>query len=349
MVDLEVLRGRLETFLGEIFHRPVEVSELTTLTGGYSLVTVAFTAATPEGPARYVLRADPPSDAALTHTDRTREWELLEALTAAGTVAMPAARWADLSGDLLGTPAMILDFIEGPNLLAHVRAHDSSDHPRIALEVAESIAAIHVAGEAAVPATFERPGSWDAYIDDIIDGWRSVERSHPEHDPSIRWLAAWLDTHRPPPTPLTLVHGEFQTTNVMVDGTGALQVIDWEYAHVGDPRVDLGWLQQCAAFMPPDLVAADPVGFCRRYREVTGLSEEVVNPLTIAWFAVASGYKALGGLLGGIASMAAGTNRLITSAYLVSAMSLSHGMWRETVRGLEAAMTMTGARAEAAR
>src|SRR5882672_1780586 len=101
MVDIEATRGRLEAFLGTTFQTPVEVSGLAQLQGGYSLVTVAFTATTGDGTARYVLRADPPSDAALSHTDRTREWELLAALTASGTVPMPAARWADVSGEIL--------------------------------------------------------------------------------------------------------------------------------------------------------------------------------------------------------------------------------------------------------
>jgi aminoglycoside phosphotransferase (APT) family kinase protein len=348
VVDLEAVRARLEAFLGATHDGPVAVTDLAPLAGGYSLVTIRFTATTSSGAAQYVLRADPPPDATMNHTDRAREWELLAALTGAGAVPMPAARWADTTGELLGSPAIILDYVEGRNLLAYLGEIDQSEHTRVAFDLAETIGTVHLAGEAVVPATFERPGSWDAYIDGFVEGWRNVERSHCERDPFIRWVAGWLDSHRPLPAPLTLVHGEFQTSNVMVDASGAMHVIDWEYAHVGDPRVDLGWLQSCAAFMPPDLIGLDPMGFCRRYCEVTGLSEDVVNPLTVAWFAVASGHKALGGMLDGIASMAAGTNHVVTSAYLLSAMSLTHRMWRENVRGLEVALAMTDAPVEVA-
>jgi hypothetical protein len=43
----------------------------------------------------------------------------------------------------------------------------------------------------------------------------------------------------------------------------------------------------------------------------------------------------MGALLQGIAAVATGDNHLITSAYLVSAMPLMHGLWRETVHALE--------------
>ena len=349
MVDLEQLRVRLEALLRAVGAADqVTVSDVTPLTGGYSLFTARFTASTPDGSSTYVVRADPPGDAALTHTDRAQEWQLLQALTADGQVPMPAARWADPDGDHLGSPGIILDFIDGPQLLGHLQTTDSSQHRALALDLATAVASIHRAGEAIAPASFERPRSWDDYIDAFIAGWRQVEAAHVERDPFIRWVAAWLDSHRPPPAPLTLVHGEFQTGNVMLDRAGTMQIIDWEYAHIGDPRIDLGWAQNVAAFSPPDLIALDPVAFCQRYCDVSGLSAEVVNPLTVGWFAVLGGYKALGALMQGIAAMAAGQNHLITSAYLVSALPFSHRLWRQGVQGMEAAMAAIEAQMEAA-
>ena len=332
MVDLELVGGRLAAFLQEQTGEPVVVDDLRLLTGGYSLVTVAFTATTDAGSASYVLRTNPPGDAALTQSDRAKEAEILGALTDAGTVPMPELRWADPTGEALGSPSLVLDFIDGPPLLARLREVEPDEFAALALQLAETIGTVHVAGNAAAPASLERPATWDEYVDGFIDGWRAVERAYPERDPFIRWVADWLDGHRPPPAPLTLVHGEFQTGNVMLDSSGAMQVIDWEYAHIGDPRVDLGWIQNVAAFAPPDPIAVDPVGFCRRYCEVTGLDEEVVNPSTVAWFTVAAGYKSMGALLQGIAAVATGDNHLITSAYLVSAMPFIHRLWRETVR-----------------
>jgi aminoglycoside phosphotransferase (APT) family kinase protein len=348
MVDLESVRDRLAAFLQDQHGAPVEIGDLEVLTGGYSLVTVGFSATTAEGTARYVLRTNPPADAALTQSDRAQEAEVLAALTEAGTVPMPRLRWSDPTGEALGSPSLILDFVDGPQLLSRLREVDEAEAASLALQLAETLGTVHVAGNAAAPSTLDRPASWDAYIDGFIEGWRSVERAYPESNPFIRWVADWLDVHRPPPAPLTLVHGEFQTGNVMLDSSGAMQVIDWEYAHIGDPRADLGWMQNVAAFTPPDPMAVDPVGFCRRYCEVTGLDEEIVNPSTVAWFTVAAGYKSMGALLQGIAAVATGDNHLITSAYLVSAMPFIHGLWRETVHALEADAAAARSTVEAA-
>ena len=44
--------------------------------------------------------------------------------------------------------------------------------------------------------------------------------------------------------PLALVHGDCQPSNVLVaDGADPL-VIDWEFAHIGDPREDIGYYSQ---------------------------------------------------------------------------------------------------------
>jgi aminoglycoside phosphotransferase (APT) family kinase protein len=343
------LASRLRAFLrDETGDQELEVSEVTPLTGGYSLFTARFTVTSAAGSTTYVLRADPPADASLTSTDRVKEWDLLAALTAEGSMPMPAARYADVDGTRLGSRAIILDHVDGPQLLGRLQEADDAEQAALALQLATTIGVVHRAGAGAAPPSFDRPSSWDAYIDEFIAGWRQVEAANAEHNPFIRWVAAWLDVHRPPAAPLTLVHGEFQTGNVMLDPSGEMSVIDWEYAHVGDPRVDLGWIQNVANFSPPDLIAIDPDGFCTRYREVTGLSEDVVNPGTVAWFSILGGYKAIGALMQGMNAMAAGANHLITSAYLVSALPLSHRIWREAATGLEAAMAATELQMEAA-
>jgi aminoglycoside phosphotransferase (APT) family kinase protein len=348
-MELNVLGKQLEEFLREQGEPPdLTVTDLAPIPGGYSLVTIGFTVTTSGGSRRYVLRLNPPEDAALSRTDRRQEWELLSGLTARSEVPMPAARWFD-DGTHLGRPGIVLDFIDGPQLGAHAAAGDDVQRRRLGLQMAETLAAVHAHGADAVPASHPRPESWDAYLDGFIAAWREVEATHAERNPFIRYVAAWLEAHKPPPAPLTLTHGEFQTGNVMLDTAGRMHVIDWEYAHVGDPRVDLGWCQNVAAFSPPDLIGLDPVAFCGRYCEVSGLSPEVVNPLTVGYFAILAGAKAFGAMLAGVSAMARGENHLLTSAYLVSAESFAHRLWLGGTRQLEAAMAAMAAPMEANR
>jgi aminoglycoside phosphotransferase (APT) family kinase protein len=347
MSDVHALPERLE----ELLRRngapaDVKVSDVRPISGGYSLLTYGFTTTSAEGTRRHVLRTDPPAGAALTATDRRHEWELLTELTAKGTVPMPAALAFD-DGSLLGRPGIVLDFIDGPQLGAHAAAADDGERRRLAGQLAETLAAVHGAGADAAPERYARPADWDEYVDGLIAAWREVEANHAERNPFLRYVACWLEAHKPPPAPLTLVHGEFQTGNVMIDAQGRMQIIDWEYAHVGDPRFDLGWCQNVAAFAPPDLIGLDPVGFCARYCELTGASPAVVNPLTVGYFSILAGAKAFGALLAGIAAMARGQNHLLTSAYLVSAEPFTHRLWMGGTRQLEAAVAALATQMEA--
>jgi aminoglycoside phosphotransferase (APT) family kinase protein len=331
--------GALRTRLEELLRREgepddVRVSDVRPIQGGYSLITMGFTATSSAGTRRYVLRADPDA-AAIARTDRRTEWELLAALTADGRMPMPAARCFD-DGALLGTPGIVLDFVDGPQLGAHAGASDDAELARLAAGLAETLAAIHAVDPGLAPACCPRPASWDEYVDGLIAAWRQLEAEHVERNPFLRHVARWLEDHRPPPAPLRLVHGEFQTGNVMLAPDGRMLVVDWEYAHVGDPRIDLGWCQNVAAFNPPDLIGLDPVGFCARYAELSGLSAEVVNPATVAYFSILGGAKAFGQLLRGIAALARGETSVLTTAYLVSAESFTHRLWMGATRQLDA-------------
>jgi aminoglycoside phosphotransferase (APT) family kinase protein len=99
--------AELANRLGDLLRRhgepEVQVTDVRPISGGYSLLTYGFSATTPVGRRRYVLRLDPPVGASLTHTDRRAEWELLSRLTAIAAVPMPTARVFD-EGSVLGRP-----------------------------------------------------------------------------------------------------------------------------------------------------------------------------------------------------------------------------------------------------
>src|SRR6478752_8757051 len=99
-----------------------EVIDLTEITGGYSLLTMRFTARSSAGERPLVLRANRPVDAAINQTDRAREWEVLQQLTRRGDVPMPVAHSADPTGERLGVPAIVLEFLDGPQLGTRIAA-----------------------------------------------------------------------------------------------------------------------------------------------------------------------------------------------------------------------------------
>jgi hypothetical protein len=60
---------------------------------------------------------------------------------------------------------------------------------------------------------------------------------HPAFELGLRWL----DEHRPASPLVTVVHGDLRLGNLLVDREGLRAVLDWELAHLGDPREDLAW------------------------------------------------------------------------------------------------------------
>jgi aminoglycoside phosphotransferase (APT) family kinase protein len=335
--DTTELAAKLEAFLARrLPHaRSITVTDCVSLPGGYSRQMTRFTAHVDGQPRTLVLRADANDGAAPIETDRVREWQLLEALTRQGGAPMPDALYADQDGRELGSKAIILDFVVGGPFLSKVRADDTevAEHAWAVCDLAADIQAVDTA---ALPAGIERPTDWNSYLDGLIDLWRRTEADLSESIPMLRYVGAWLGRNRPPEAPLTLVHGEFQPGNMMVGPTG-LVAVDWEFAHIGDPREDLGWATWVEAIQPPTLIGRDPAAFCARYRERTGLSEEIVNPLTVAYFSIVSAIKVFAGLLRTQQNYVDGTNTDLRTAFLFNANITAFEGWLAATRQLEAA------------
>jgi aminoglycoside phosphotransferase (APT) family kinase protein len=60
--------------------------------------------------------------------------------------------------------------------------------------------------------------------------------------PAFELALAWLRASRPPAAAAAVVHGDFRFGNFIMGTEGVRAVLDWELAHIGDPREDLGWL-----------------------------------------------------------------------------------------------------------
>ncbi|GIJ56920.1 phosphotransferase family protein [Virgisporangium aurantiacum] len=60
--------------------------------------------------------------------------------------------------------------------------------------------------------------------------------------PGLEFALHWLRMNRPPHGRTGVVHGDFRNGNLIVGPDGVRAVLDWELAHLGDPREDLGWL-----------------------------------------------------------------------------------------------------------
>jgi aminoglycoside phosphotransferase (APT) family kinase protein len=318
----------------------VAVTAYDVMTGGYSrLLARAEVHWTRQGRTEhrvFVLRGDPPPDHSLIHTDRHAEWELLHAVAPHCRIAAP--RYFDATGARLGTTAIVLDHSPATSLLPHCAAN--AEVGVLPVRLAEAAASIHRVPLDELPASIERPLDAERYLTSRIEEWRRADAEHVERNPFLRWVAAWLDAHRPPPVPLTLIHGDFQASNMLVGDDDQLIVLDWELAQIGDPREDLGYFKAVAQAAPPDLTDDD--AFCARYRELTGLDETQLNPAVLGYFLILGVVGTVRRLLEGGAAVDRGENRLLASLFNLNSVQFGHTLWRQAAAALEPALAATG-------
>ena len=329
MFNLDEMPLRLARFLA--FAEPgagdVEVLSYTPMSGGYSRLLaradVAWTLQGQRVTESFVLRGDPRPENAPFETDRAAEWDVLRSI--AEFVATAAARYIDIDGSWLDTPAIVLEHSSARSLLPILG--EGADPMPLVPALAAAAASFHTIPLDRLPRGLPRPTSYDDYLDDRIDEWRRAAADHVEPIPVMNYVAGWLHANRPPPVPLSLTHGDFQTSNLMLDDTGAIVVLDWEMAQIGDPREDLGYFQAVARAAGPDLIGLDPLGFCARYRELTGFDESQVNPEVLTYFLVLGVIGIVRRVLEGGSRYARGTNRLLIPAFLLGTISFAAASW----------------------
>ncbi len=320
----------------------VKVVETQLITGGYSRQMTRVWIDDGGERKAYIVRQDPPPGQAIIDTDRATEWEVLSTLHGTGKVPMPTPLWFDPTGEELGSPAIVIEMVDGEAFVSTTRKLDPREHPSFAKRLAEVAGAVAAFPVEEAPSCLERPASWDDYIDSRIQYWVDAEREHVDRDPFMRLIASYLRLHRPPPVPLGLVHGDFQIANVLTGKDGAQDLlVDWELTHIGDPREDLGWCMLASVTQPPDLVGADEAAFYERYREISGLSEEQVNPATTDYFLLLSASTVFVSVLHQLASLARGETTGIPVAYMSPAVAGMHDVF---MRALKRHAAATGGR-----
>jgi len=79
--------------------------------------------------------------------------------------------------------------------------------------------------------------------------WSDQRRSNLEgpigpeegQDARSRQLMDWLSANRPPQVRRSFVHGDYNTANVMIEGSQVGGVLDWEFAGVGWKEYEIAW------------------------------------------------------------------------------------------------------------
>ena len=200
------------------------------------------------------------------------EFAVLEAAYEAGVrVPRPVA----YLGDVGGREAFAMERVSGETIGRRIVR---TPPPGLATAMAEELAKIHAIPPERVPFLGNGP---------ILERVEHELDAIGEPHPAIEYGLWWLREHAPEPRPAVVTHGDFRVGNVVVSDRGLEYLLDWEFAHVGDPREDLGWpLVRAWRFGADDkrfggVDSVDP--YLRRYDELTGRE---IAPAELDWWEV---------------------------------------------------------------
>ncbi len=304
--DTDRLADALRRWLADELHaNDVEVRGVRRLSGGSSRENWAFSLHGPGGERPMLLRRDPV--ASVANTDRALEVGVIEALRGEA-IPGPVIVAVDLTGRRLERPSVVMERSPGRAHRAVLRERDPlrlglDGRLALAASLADLLADVH-----AIEATARYRDALGDPPDDpasaeILRWEAEVERVKVEPQPELVYVAGWLWEHRPtPPARTVVVHGDFRPANVLVEDGHITALLDWEFAHLGDPAEDLGWYTApiyAGEHLIPDRWG--PCDFLARYRERLGDRATDLAPDRLHFWQVLAVFKLGAIALAGVA------------------------------------------------
>jgi len=239
--------GPLSAYLAHVLGVPVVIDSVALLGGGAVQenwrLTIEVQGGARNGRHDWVLRTDAAARLPVS-LDRNGEFRVLQAAYRGGVkVAEPILECPDAS--IIGAPFTVQAFVGGAaQARSLVRDPALAVHgDDLAFQLGAQLARIHqITPEAGGDdLTFlTLPTQSPALIE--IGRFRAALDDAAEARPALEYILCWLEAFAPTAKRIALVHGDYRTGNYLVEAGAINAVLDWEFAHWGDPAEDLGWL-----------------------------------------------------------------------------------------------------------
>lgn len=210
------------------------------LSSGLSSQSYCVSAATADGPARWVMRVEP-EFGVIPPYDIAREYRLIEAAGRAGIPA-PGVLHLEEDASVIGGRFMLMTYVEGEvyrNMDQRLAA-DPGLLARIQENFVEMLARIHEMPQDVLPCHADGREAARAAVA-VCRGRLAKTELLPS--PIFRHALDVLDRHAPPAQRLALLHGDYRLPNLKWQDGAISGVLDWELARVGDPLSDIAFTQ----------------------------------------------------------------------------------------------------------
>ena len=216
------------------------ITALNRLSGGASQEIWAFELPI-DGSAskRFILRRAPGGiapDAASHALPLNIEAHVLQAAGRSG-LSVPKVNYICTPEDGLGS-GYIMEFATGETIARKIQRDEAYAKARagFSAECGAALASIHQIPLETLPDLPTSSGR------DQIARYEQIYRDLAIPRPVFELAFQTLKQTVPKDVPPVLVHGDFRLGNLMVDEAGLHAILDWELAHLGDPREDIGWI-----------------------------------------------------------------------------------------------------------
>lgn len=248
---LDHWKPRLEAFLTVLpeSRGPAAVEDLRLPgDGGASSGTIMFTARYGDGRReKLVLRYHPETGHAHEY-DMIGQYHILKSLHGSGVPA-PRVLALDDSGKYFGVPGFVMHHIEGKVLPATYPIEgplfDAAPETRrqMMTETMAAMAKLHrLDWQALNVAKHTRKGKGGTWLERDIDWYLTALRwGCPDQVAAVLPAAEWLLAHQYEPPALALCHGDCSLHNYMYQDGHLAAMLDWEFAFIGMPEVDLAF------------------------------------------------------------------------------------------------------------
>jgi aminoglycoside phosphotransferase (APT) family kinase protein len=292
--------------------------------GGYSRDTVMAEVRWSDGSTeKFVLRGDPPIDGSVFRSDRAAEWAVLQAVKDLPDFRIPTPRYFDATGEHMGCKCIVSEAIDSTSMQKFLDTGPDLDKARE--DFVAIMASAHNTPLESIDASIPRPASWREHIDEVIANYELMLDAVGEDDPILRYTLKKIRMNLPPEVPMALVHGDLQPGNFLLSEGSDPYIIDWEFAKIGDPRLDLGYYLQIP--MPPHLYHPDPEAFLQIYRSLTGMTEKQINPAIAKYFLLLGTSHLMLDIMRGTEDVTQGQHRGVMGVFLMTAYAHFHKLY----------------------
>lgn len=286
--ETEITLDKLTAYLRDRFSDPdLTVSKVQPLSGGFGKQTIIFAAEGKQLSGEYVIRRDIGDNAGLDTSCHLihREYPVIRAAFEKGFPA-PDALWLDTEHRLLPGGHFIVMRRAPGKVAGNFFGAQTSIPEDLADILADKMAQLHAIeplhGLGDLTDTIT-PELWDMPLQQCVEryirNWYEFYlRENHTPSPSLVALYGWLLDNIPdsPGVP-RLIHGDIGFHNFLIHEGRMSALVDWEFAHIGDPAEELGYVKVTVG------QSLDWDRFMARYRAAGGKN---VSPETLRFYGV---------------------------------------------------------------